>query len=233
LRLSKTELAQVIVQYVRAKDEDRWEDLPSPRDPEVVAMVREKLRDDLVGWHEIAWKWLADNLEGFDRKKGATRSSESSKRPLGNTRARGRGGNADTGDLRSSEELLGILARIRGERDAARLAVIEARDEALQKSFESLSGYKFQMFGYWAAGWVKANRLLVDAGAGLQEKKNPFRLFVYLARAWIARERKTGGPVARPSAELIYSLGRLRKEYGRQAVLTALWEVYDDGGTKE
>lgn len=32
--------------------------------------------------------------------------------------------------------------------------------EARDKAFTSLAGYKFFMFGYWAAQWVNLNKLL-------------------------------------------------------------------------
>ena len=53
--------------------------------------------------------------------------------------------------------------------------------EAEQKALDSLSRYKFLMFGYWAAIWVHLNRI-----AGNKEK-NPFTDFVKLAK------KKTSG----------------------------------------
>jgi hypothetical protein len=50
-------------------------------------------------------------------------------------------------------------------------------DEAELKAFDSLSRYKFQMFGYWAAIWVHLNRI---SGQG---RPSPFRHLVAEARA--------------------------------------------------
>ena len=36
------------------------------------------------------------------------------------------------------------------------------RAQAGEKALDSLSRYKFQMFGYWAAIWVHMNRLCDD-----------------------------------------------------------------------
>jgi hypothetical protein len=49
-------------------------------------------------------------------------------------------------------------------------------DEAESKAIDSLSRYKFAMFGYWAGIWVHLNRI---SGAN---KPNPFSEFVKLAR---------------------------------------------------
>jgi len=38
-------------------------------------------------------------------------------------------------------------------------AIRKAKDEALTKALDSLGGYKFLMFGYWAAQWVSLNKL--------------------------------------------------------------------------
>ena len=54
--------------------------------------------------------------------------------------------------------------------------IIAEMDEAERKAFDSLSRYKFQMFGYWAAIWVHLNRL-----SGLK-KPNPFKSIVHQAR---------------------------------------------------
>src|SRR5690349_21415228 len=55
-------------------------------------------------------------------------------------------------------------------------AVAEQMREAEQKALDSLARYKFLMFGYWAAAWVKLNRL---GGFG---HPNPFTEFVDAAR---------------------------------------------------
>jgi hypothetical protein len=58
--------------------------------------------------------------------------------------------------------------------------------EAEQKAWAALAGYKFQMFGYWAAVWVHVNRL------GGFKKPNPFKDAVHMARGKEAR------PAAKP-----------------------------------
>ena len=49
-------------------------------------------------------------------------------------------------------------------------------NEAEQKAWDSLSRYKFQMFGYWAAIWVHLNRI------GGFRRNNPFTDIVKLAK---------------------------------------------------
>ncbi len=48
--------------------------------------------------------------------------------------------------------------------------------EAETKAIQALAGYKFQMFGYWAAIWVHLNKL-DDV-----RRPNPFRALVLEAR---------------------------------------------------
>ncbi len=50
-------------------------------------------------------------------------------------------------------------------------------DAAESKAWDSLSKYKFQMFGYWAAIWVHLNRV------GEFKRPNPWRVLVHRARA--------------------------------------------------
>lgn len=45
-----------------------------------------------------------------------------------------------------------------------------------RKAWESLSKYKFMMFGYWAAMWVHFNR------HGGRQWRNPFKAIVDLAK---------------------------------------------------
>jgi len=56
--------------------------------------------------------------------------------------------------------------------------VIDAMDEAKRKAWASLAGYKFWIFGYHAAAWVKANRLLPNPA----KHPNPFKKLVLMAR---------------------------------------------------
>ena len=48
--------------------------------------------------------------------------------------------------------------------------------EAEAKAWKALAGYKFQMFGYWAAIWVHLNRV------GKFRRPNPFARLVKAAR---------------------------------------------------
>lgn len=59
-------------------------------------------------------------------------------------------------------------------------AILAARREAEEKAIDSLARYKFQMFGYWAACWVHANRQAKDAGLGAEP--SPFSSLVKEAR---------------------------------------------------
>ena len=47
---------------------------------------------------------------------------------------------------------------------------------AEKKAWDSLAGYKFMMFGYWAAIWVHLNKI------GGFRKANPFKPVVDLAK---------------------------------------------------
>jgi hypothetical protein len=57
-----------------------------------------------------------------------------------------------------------------------RAKVLRAMAEAERKAWDSLSRYKFEMFGYWAARWVSLNHLLEG------EFSNPFADAVRLGR---------------------------------------------------
>lgn len=54
--------------------------------------------------------------------------------------------------------------------------LIRELDEAERKAIDSLSRYKFQMFGYWAAIWVHLNRV------SNAKRKSPFTHLVTAAR---------------------------------------------------
>jgi hypothetical protein len=49
-------------------------------------------------------------------------------------------------------------------------------EEAERKAWDSLSRYKFQMFGYWAAIWIHLNRI------GEFKRPNPWKELVKEAR---------------------------------------------------
>lgn len=51
-----------------------------------------------------------------------------------------------------------------------------ALEEAEYKALDSLSRYKFMMFGYWAAIWVHLNK------CGPKKQKSPFSWLVLWAR---------------------------------------------------
>jgi len=56
------------------------------------------------------------------------------------------------------------------------VTIEEERKEAERKAWDSLSRYKFMMFGYWAGLWVHLNRLCNN------KAPNPFKSFVEMAR---------------------------------------------------
>jgi len=58
--------------------------------------------------------------------------------------------------------------------------IIEERNAAERKAWDALARYKFWMFGYHAAAWIKYNDLL-RPGEG--RARNPFRDLVLLARS--------------------------------------------------
>lgn len=58
------------------------------------------------------------------------------------------------------------------------------RAVAERKAFKALAGYKFYMFGYWAAAWVKYNALLPNP----MKAGNPFKLMVREARHELGKE---------------------------------------------
>lgn len=62
-------------------------------------------------------------------------------------------------------------------KDDLRHALIAELDEAERLAWEALARYKFWMFGYHAADWVKLNRRL-----GLN-RPNPWKALVLHARA--------------------------------------------------
>lgn len=58
---------------------------------------------------------------------------------------------------------------------------------AEKKAWESLSKYKFQMFGYWAAIWVHLNRI------GNFGRPNPWRALVHSAKNLLEEVRDGAG----------------------------------------
>lgn len=54
--------------------------------------------------------------------------------------------------------------------------LLKELDEAERKAWDSLSRYKFQMYGYWAAIWVHLNRV------GGFNRPNPWAGLVRQAR---------------------------------------------------
>ena len=60
--------------------------------------------------------------------------------------------------------------------DGLRERLLAEMDAAEQKAWEALARYKFWMFGYWCAVWVRLNRI---AGT---KRPNPFQCLVDVAR---------------------------------------------------
>lgn len=56
--------------------------------------------------------------------------------------------------------------------------ILTERELAEIKAWKALSGYKFYMFGYWAAAWVKFNRLLPSEF----KSGNPFKDLVVMGQ---------------------------------------------------
>ena len=56
------------------------------------------------------------------------------------------------------------------------MKIAEAKQEAFETAIDSLSRYKFMMFGYWAAIWTHLNQLDDNKEA------NPFKDLVECAR---------------------------------------------------
>lgn len=65
-------------------------------------------------------------------------------------------------------------------------ALINELNEAEVKAIDSLSRYKFAMFGYWAGIWVHLNRI-----SG-QHKPNPFNKLVKIAKEMAKCQREKG-----------------------------------------
>ena len=73
------------------------------------------------------------------------------------------------------------------------------RDAAEQKAWKALAGYKFWMFGYWAAWWVKLNQLCPGGPA-----PSPWKSLVNTARRHQDppdTRRKTDRDTADPAAD--------------------------------
>ena len=67
-----------------------------------------------------------------------------------------------------------------------------ALDEAEQKAWAALAGYKFHRFGYWCSIWIHLNRI-----TGLN-RPNPWRAQVHLARKQIAHDGQPDDEARRP-----------------------------------
>lgn len=63
----------------------------------------------------------------------------------------------------------------KGSEISVKMNLAKDMDECELKALQSLSRYKFMMFGYWCAMWVHLNKI-----SGLK-KPNPFRCLVELA----------------------------------------------------
>jgi hypothetical protein len=59
-------------------------------------------------------------------------------------------------------------------------SLVSELEEAERKAWDSLSRYKFTMFGYWAGVWVHLNRI-----SGLR-RPNPWKELVCKARELVA-----------------------------------------------
>lgn len=68
---------------------------------------------------------------------------------------------------------------------ALEVRLLSDLETAEAKAWDSLAKYKFWMFGYWAADWVRLNRRL-----GLR-RPNPFARLVLAARAHLSEPAKS------------------------------------------
>ena len=64
--------------------------------------------------------------------------------------------------------------------------LLDKLNESELKALDSLSRYKFEMFGYWSSTWVKYNQLAFEMGVINKKRPNPFKEFVHLAKARVA-----------------------------------------------
>jgi len=85
-----------------------------------------------------------------------------------------------------------VTARIEETNDTRRRLEAELQ-EAEEKAWKALAGYKFAMFGYWAAIWVHLNRL------GRFGRPNPFRDAVALARTHTSVTERKGEETKEPT----------------------------------
>ena len=69
--------------------------------------------------------------------------------------------------------------------------LIKKMEESEQKAFDSLARYKFYMFGYWSASWVKYNQLAFEMGIIQKKNENPFKDLVNLAKNKRSENLKT------------------------------------------
>ena len=60
------------------------------------------------------------------------------------------------------------------------MTITEQLAECEVKAWDSLAGYKFVMFGYWAGVWVHLNRIGVTMG--YKKRPNPWRALVKTAK---------------------------------------------------
>lgn len=84
--------------------------------------------------------------------------------------------------------------------EAIRL-VLDLHDEAVTKALDALAGYKFQMFGYWAATAVHYSQLIGKLGG--KRPPSRFRGLVVRARELVALDTGTLedlAPLLAPSA---------------------------------
>jgi hypothetical protein len=64
-------------------------------------------------------------------------------------------------------------------------ALLKDMLDAEAKAWKALAGYKFQMFGYWAAIWVHQNQI------GQFKRPNPWASIVVTAKATVTRKGYT------------------------------------------
>jgi len=111
--------------------------------------------------------------------------------------------------------------------------VVDARETAYEDAIRAVAKYKFWMFGYYAASWVKYNKLLKGTP---WHQGNPFKRFVELGRIEIGElpdarphERHTAKALTAQWGESMFDMDYDENE----PAPTDLAQVPDNGMTYE
>jgi hypothetical protein len=247
MRLTKNDMARVIIQA-----RDVMKELP-PADDRRVRLFARLTVADLTPKYERSHAFLVqkasqDTAKVWKEEANKARdASQAVRTALEVKAAEGRAASADRiqrrtdssldmvcDDLRQSEESRTRAASAM-TRQADQIILLEglinaAMDEAERKAIDSLSRYKFSMFGYWAGCWVHAKNQAELAGG--TKIPSPFRALVIMARVMLRGSQE----LQDVSEEELDTIGRLLGDHGLEKVLGAVWRVEqgidlaDEGG---